>query len=66
MIKFIDGISAVAIGAILGATIILAKKSLIDTRTILIFSITLLGLPYVKKIPEPLWIVVAGVAECII
>ncbi len=66
MIKFIDGITAAAIGAILGATIILAKKSLIDTRTILIFSITLLGLLYLKKIPEPLWIVLAGVAGCMI
>ena len=66
VIKFIDGITAAAIGAILGATLIIAKKSLIDIHSLLIFIAALFGLLYFKKVPEPLWIVFAGIAGWLI
>ena len=60
IVEFVDGVTAAAVGAIMGAVIVLGKKSLIDIPTILIFITTLSGLIYLKKIPEPLWILIAG------
>jgi chromate transporter len=60
--EFVSGITSAAVGAIIGAAIIIGKRSLIDIPTALIFAIALAGIVYVKKVPEPLWIVFAGVA----
>jgi len=59
--SFVDGVTAAAVGAIIGAAIVLGRKSLVDIPTILIFVVTLLGIRFIKKIPEPLWIVFAGI-----
>jgi chromate transporter len=57
---FVDGVTAAATGAIAGAGIVLGRRSLIDAPTVCIFLVTLLVLTYVKKVPEPLVIVAAG------
>src|SRR5262245_57180514 len=63
---FVDGVTAAATGAIAGAAIVLGRRSLIDGPTVCIFLVTLLVLTYVKKVPEPLVIVAAGVIGLIL
>jgi chromate transporter len=58
---FVQGVTAAAVGAIAGAAFILGKRSLIDLPTISIAILTFALLNF-KKIPEPLLILVAGVA----
>src|SRR5205809_4809285 len=57
---FVQGVSAAAVGAIAGAAYILARRSLIDVRTLIIGLITLAILMFTKKIPEPIVILAAG------
>ncbi len=59
---FVEGVTAAATGAIAGAAFVLGRRALIDVPTIAICAITLLVLFRFKKIPEPLVILVAGVA----
>jgi chromate transporter len=58
---FVQGVTAAAVGAIAGAAFILGKRSLIDPPTVSIAVVTF-GLLSIKKIPEPLLILVAGAA----
>ena len=58
---FVKGVTAAAVGAIVGAAFILARRSLIDLPTVLIAVMMFVILTLTKKIPEPLLIVVAGV-----
>jgi chromate transporter len=58
--EFVSGVTASAIGAIIGAVFILGRKSLLDVPTVAIFLIVLFGLLYAKKIPEPIWILLAA------
>lgn len=58
---FVQGVTAAATGAIAGATIVLARRSVMDVPTILIAAISLLLL-FKWKIPEPLLISAAAVA----
>ncbi len=53
---FVDGVTAAAIGAIAGAVIVLARRSLIDVPTIAIALVTIGLLFKFKKLPEPLLI----------
>lgn len=57
---FVDGVSAAATGAIAGAAFVLGKRALIDVPTWLICAITLAVVSKVKKAPEPLVILAAG------
>ena len=59
---FVKGVTAAATGAIAGATIILAQRAIVDWPTALIALVTLAVLLRVKKVPEPLVILLAGVA----
>jgi chromate transporter len=59
---FVSGVTAGAVGAICGATIVLGRKSLIDLPTVAIACIALVALTLTKKVPEPVLILVAGVA----
>src|SRR5690242_8689869 len=59
---FVQGVTAAAVGAIAGAAYILARRSLVDTPTVIIGITTLTVLMLTKKIPEPVMILVAGVA----
>lgn len=57
---FVDGVTAAAIGAISGAVIVLAKRSLTDAFTIGIAVVTAAALWHFKKLPEPVVILVAA------
>ena len=58
---FVQGVTAAAVGAIAGAAFILARRSLVDTSTVVIALVTLAVLLFTKKIPEPIAIVAAGI-----
>jgi chromate transporter len=58
---FVQGVTAAAVGAIAGAAFILARRSLVDTATVVIAIVTLAVLMFTKKIPEPIAILAAGV-----
>jgi len=57
---FVEGVTAGAVGAIAGAVIVLARKSLIDPIAIGIAVSSLLLLLRAKKLPEPLLILGAA------
>jgi len=57
---FVQGVTAAAVGAIAGAAYILARRSLVDTGTVIIGLVTLTLLLLTKKVPEPVVILVAG------
>jgi chromate transporter len=63
---FVQGVTAAAVGAIAGAVYILARRSLVDTPTIIIAIIILVLLIVTKKIPEPILILSAGVVGVLI
>ncbi len=57
---FVDGVTAAAIGAIAGAVIVLAKRSLFDVPTVALALATALLLWRFKKLPEPAIVVAAA------
>ena len=57
---FVDGVTAAATGAIAGAAIVLGRRSIFDVQTVAIFAITLAVLLKLKKAPEPIVILAAG------
>jgi chromate transporter len=57
---FVDGVSAAATGAIAGAAFVLGRRAVVDPPTIAILAATLAILTWVKKVPEPLVILAAG------
>jgi chromate transporter len=59
---FVQGVTAGAVGAIAGAAYILARRSLVDTPTVIIGLTTLTILMFTKRIPEPIVILATGVA----
>jgi chromate transporter len=63
---FVDGVTAAAIGAIVGAVFVLAKRQLTDLISLTIAIITILVLLRFKKIQEPFVILVAALAGLII
>ncbi|SFM71646.1 chromate transporter [Nitrosomonas communis] len=66
VLAFVDGITAATIGAIAGAVIVLAQRSLIDIPTVLIAVITAVLLWKLKKLPEPVIIAGAAIAGLIV
>lgn len=64
---FVSGVTAAATGAITGAVIVLAQRSLIDIPTILIalISLTLLW-KFKQKLPEPVLVVVAAIVGIVV
>lgn len=57
---FVDGITAAVVGALLGAVVVIATRSIIDLPTALIATATVLVLLYVKKVQEPMVVAVAA------
>lgn len=66
VIAFVDGITTAAIGAITGAVIVIAKRSISDIPTAAICLITIALLWKFKKLQEPVIIVAAAVAGLIL
>lgn len=60
ILAFVDGVTAAAIGAITGAVIVLAKRSIVDIPTALLALVTVALLLKFKKLSEPM--IVAGAA----
>lgn len=60
IIAFVDGVTAAAVGAITGAVIVLAKRSIVDLPTALLALVTVALLWKFKKLPEP--VIVIGAA----
>ncbi len=62
---FVNGITAAAFGALAGAVVVIASRSLVDITTVVIFLATLF-LVFRTKIPEPVIILAAGLVGIII
>lgn len=60
ILAFVDGITAATIGAITGAVVVLAQRSLVDLPTVMIAAVTIALLWKFKKLPEP--VIIAGAA----
>ena len=60
ILAFVDGVTAAAIGAITGAVIVLAKRSIVDGPTLLLALVTVGLLLKFKKLPEP--VIITGAA----
>lgn len=58
---FVEGVTAAATGAIAGAAVVLGRRAITDVPTALIGGVTFLVLWKVRRVPEPLVILVAGV-----
>ena len=58
----VDGVTAAATGAIAGAVIVLGRRALVDVPTCAMFSIALALVLAIKKLPEPVLILSAGIA----
>jgi chromate transporter len=57
---FVDGVTAAAAGAIAGAAVVLARRAIVDLPALAVAVATLAVITWVKKLPEPLVILVAG------
>jgi chromate transporter len=62
----VDGVTAAATGAIAGAVIVLGRRAITDTATIAIALLTLVVLIRLRRVPEPLLIVAAGLAGVVL
>jgi chromate transporter len=58
---FVDGITAAVVGALVGAVIVIATRSIVDIPSALMAVATVLALIYVKKLSEPYLILLAAV-----
>lgn len=63
---FVDGITAAVIGALVGAVIVIATRSITDIPTAIIAIAAVLVLIYVKKIQEPVIILAAAIIGVIL
>jgi chromate transporter len=57
----VDGITAAVVGALVGAVIVIATRSIVDIPSALIAVGTVAALIYVKKLSEPYLILLAAV-----
>jgi chromate transporter len=64
--SFVDGVTAAATGAIAGAAFVLGRRAIFDIPTALIAAVTLTIVLKTRRVPEPLVIVLAGLAGLII
>lgn len=64
--SFVHGITAAVVGALVGAVIVMAQRSIVDIPTTLIAIIALGILIYIKKIQEPYIIALAAIAGLIL
>jgi chromate transporter len=63
---FVEGITAAVIGALAGAVLIMAFRTIRDFPTALIAVLTLLTMIYLKKVKEPAVVIVAALAGIIL
>jgi len=63
---FVTGVTAAACGAISGAAFVLGRRAIVDLPTAVICVLALVLLIAVKKLPEPILIVAAGLAGLVL
>ena len=63
---FVEGITAAVVGALVGAVIVIACKSITDISTALIAIATIFSLLYIKKLQEPYIILAAALIGIIL
>jgi chromate transporter len=61
LLAFVGGVTAAAIGAITGAVIVLAERSIVDWLTALMALVTIGLIWKVKKLPEPALVAIAAI-----
>jgi len=64
--SFVDGITAAVVGALFGSVIVIATRVIIDIPTAIISVATIISLIYLKKLKEPLIILMAAVIGIIL
>ncbi|WP_225869590.1 chromate transporter [Pedobacter psychroterrae] len=64
--EFVNGITAVVVGALVGAVVIIASRAIVDIPTFIIAISAGLTLIYIKKIKEPQIILLAAVIGILI
>jgi len=62
----VDGVTAAATGAIVGAAIVLGRRAIVDGPTLFMFAAALAVVLWVRKIPEPVLLLAAGVAGILV
>lgn len=60
VVAFVSGVTAAAIGAITGAVIVLAERSIVDVVTAAIALAAVLAIWRLKKVPEPIVVTIAA------
>ncbi len=63
---FVEGVTVAAIGAISGAVIVLARRTIDDVPTLMIACITIVLLWRVRKLPEPVVVLAAAVVGLVL
>jgi chromate transporter len=66
IVAFVDGATAAAIGTISGAVFVLGKRSIIDVPTLLIGLATLVAIWKLKKVPEPVIVIIAAMIGLVV
>ena len=61
LLAFVAGVTAAAIGAITGAVIVLAERSIVDLITALMTLVTVGLIWKVKKVPEPVLVAITAI-----
>jgi len=62
----VAGITAAATGAIAGAVFVLGKRAIVDATTLAIFAVALLVVVRLRKVPEPIVLLAAGVVGVLV
>lgn len=62
----VDGVTAAAAGAIAGAAIVLGRRALVDVTTWALFAVALLLIVRVRRVPEPLVLLAAGIVGLVL
>jgi chromate transporter len=63
---FVEGVTAAATGAIAGAVLVLGRRALVDAGSVAIAVASLAALLAVRRVPEPIVILLAGAAGLLI
>jgi len=62
----VDGVTAAATGAIAGAVVVLGRRAIVDTPTLAMFLAALAVVLWVRKVPEPVLLLAAGLVGILI
>ncbi len=66
MKALVQGVTAAAVGAVAGAVVTLARRSLVDWITVAIALVSLIALLKIRKLPEPVLILAAGIVGLLV